>query len=78
MGSKVQTLNSRPPLFSDLLCPIQSLFNLIYLAEQDADKRDEVVKYMAMANVELLRLSDAAVKIALPGGRVANGQSRHD
>jgi hypothetical protein len=78
MGSKAQTLNSKIPSFNDLLCPIQSLFNLIYLAERDADKRQEVANYMAMANVELLRLSEAAVKIALPGGRLANGQSRQE
>jgi hypothetical protein len=62
-------LNSKTPSFNDLLCPIQSLFNLIYLAEQDADNRHEVAKYMAMANLELLRLTEAAVKIALPGAR---------
>jgi hypothetical protein len=69
MGSKGRTLNSKIPSFNDLLCPIQSLFNLIYLTEQDADKRHEVAKYMAMANVELLRLSEVAVKVALPGAR---------
>lgn len=74
MGSKAQTLNSRPPSFNDLLCPLQSLFNLVYLAELDADKQHEVAKYMAMANIELLRLSEAAIKIALPGKRFAEGQ----
>lgn len=78
MGSKVQTLNSRSPSFNDLLCPIQSLFNLIYLAEQNADKRDEVVKYITMANAELLRLSEAAARIALPGAALDNGQSRQE
>jgi len=76
MGSKAQTLNSRSPSFNDLLCPIQSLFNLIYLTEQDADKRDEVAKYMAMANLELLRLSEAAAELVLPGARPVEGQLR--
>jgi len=65
-------LNSKIPSFNDLLCPIQSLFNLIYLAGQDADKQHEVARYMAMANVELLRLSEAAIKIALPGARLTD------
>jgi hypothetical protein len=72
MGSKAPTLNSKTPSFNDLLCPIQSLFNLVYLAEQDADKRHEVARYMAMANIELLRLSEAAIKVALPGQRFTN------
>jgi hypothetical protein len=72
MGSKAETLNSKTPSSNDLLCPIQSLFNLIYLAERDADKRHEVARYMAMANIELLRLSEAAIKIALPDRRFTN------
>jgi hypothetical protein len=66
MGSKANTLNNESPSPNRLLCPIQTLFNLVYLAERDSDRRDEVAKYMAMANVELLRLSEAALTIALP------------
>lgn len=62
-------MNNKTPSFNDLLCPIQSLFNLVYLAEQDSEDRDKVAKYMAMANLELLRLSEAAAKIVLPGAR---------
>ena len=78
MGSKAQALNSRPPSLNSLLCPIQSLFNLVYLTEHDADKRDEVVKYMAMANLELLRLSEAAVQIVFSSASFAGGQSHED
>jgi hypothetical protein len=69
MGSKAKTLNDKIPSPNHLLCPIQSLLNLIYLAEQDSDQTDEVKKYMAMAKVELLRLSEAALRIALPDAK---------
>jgi hypothetical protein len=69
MGSKAKTLNDKIPSANHLLCPIQSLLNLIYLAEQDSDQTDEVKKYMAMAKVELLRLSEAALRIALPDAK---------
>ena len=74
MGSKAQTLNSKTPSCNDLLCPIQSLFNLVYLAEQDSGDREKVAKYMAMANIELLRLAEAAAKFVLPAARSVDGQ----
>jgi hypothetical protein len=78
MGSKAKTLNSKTLSSNHLLCPIQSLFNLVYLAEQDSDQRGEVAKYMAMANRELLRLSEAALKIALPDAKSIDADSHKD
>jgi hypothetical protein len=71
-------LNNKPPSSNDLLCPIQSLFNLVYLTGQESGNQNEVEKYMAMANIELLRLSEAALELVLPDRKSIDGQSYKD
>ncbi|HEX3967784.1 MAG TPA: hypothetical protein VHW70_07455 [Edaphobacter sp.] len=71
-------MNSKTSSSNDLLCPIQSLFNLVYLTMQNSDNQHQVEKYMAMADMELLRLSEAALQIVLPGTRFVDGASDED
>jgi hypothetical protein len=45
-------------LIDSLNTPIETLTNLIYLAKHESSSRDEVVKYLDMAEAELGRLID--------------------
>jgi hypothetical protein len=53
---------------SELLYPIQSLTNLIYLTKHDLENKEKVLRYMEMAEEELVRLTQVAHKLALLNG----------
>jgi hypothetical protein len=51
-------MSNGPPPESELLQPIQNLTNLIWLAQQEPHSPEKVLRYLTLADAQLLRLTD--------------------
>ena len=63
IGRNRRLLEKSPILPEEIFDPIEILRNLVYLAKCDASDRAKVLRYMAMAELTLEKLTLAGKKI---------------
>jgi hypothetical protein len=64
-------MSNGSPDESELFHPIQNLTNLIWLAKLEPDNPEKVLRYLTLADAELLRLTEIAHRL-FPGVAPSN------
>jgi hypothetical protein len=65
IGQSEDVLNNSHPAVAEILYPIQTLTNLIWLTKREPDDKEKVLLYMGLAEKELARLAEIAQKLTL-------------